>query len=474
MRERLLDMELESLTTPRDVYLAKFEEGAGIVEERIVGQEVRSPSVQLRVLPGGAVELLSTHDQLLGGASGQSYLGCTFPAAPEYAKAITQHAETIGRVLADQGALGRFAIDFVVVRDAGGAWTPYAIELNLRKGGTTHPFLTLQFLTDGRYDPATSLFLTPRGHEKHLVATDHLESGTAARAGALRPVRHRGATRTPLRPVATGRHRVPHDQLPDRARPDRPHRGRGLAGRGPPALRRGRVRSCWGRRGWPSRSARCRAETVTQRIWYVAYGSNLATARFRCYLSGGRPAGGSRDYVGCRDPRDPTRIEGVEVPGGLMFAGASRVWHGGMTFYDRAAAGVVAGCAYLVTTEQFADVAAQELRRPPGGEFAHDLSGLLPDVESVVTTGPGLYETVVRLGDLDGAPMFTITHHDVAGLAPAAPTAAYLRWITVGLREAHAYDDHRIARYLVAAPGVQGAWTEAEIVALAASGHALA
>ncbi len=177
VRERLLGMELESRTTPLDVYLAKFEQGAGIVEERIAGQEVRSPSVQLRVLPGGAVELLSTHDQLLGGASGQSYLGCTFPAAPEYAKAITEHAETIGRRLADQGALGRFAIDFVVVRGTSGAWTPYAIELNLRKGGTTHPFLTLQFLTDGRYDPTTSLFLTPRGHEKHLVATDHLESG---------------------------------------------------------------------------------------------------------------------------------------------------------------------------------------------------------------------------------------------------------------------------------------------------------
>ena len=36
---------------------------------------------------------------------------------------------------------------------AAATWTPYAIELNLRKGGTTHPFLTLQFLTDGRYDP---------------------------------------------------------------------------------------------------------------------------------------------------------------------------------------------------------------------------------------------------------------------------------------------------------------------------------
>jgi hypothetical protein len=174
--DRLRSMELESRTTPLDVYLAKFEQGAGIVEERIVGEEIESPSVQLRVLPGGAVELLSTHDQLLGGASGQSYLGCKFPAAPEYAKAITRHAETIGRWLAGRGALGRFAVDFVVVRGTNGEWTPYAIELNLRKGGTTHPFLTLQFLTDGRYDPTTALFMTPRGHEKHLVATDHLES----------------------------------------------------------------------------------------------------------------------------------------------------------------------------------------------------------------------------------------------------------------------------------------------------------
>ena len=176
--QRLREMELESPDTPFDVYIAKFAEGAGIVEERITGEELLSPSVQLRVLPGGDVELLSTHDQLLGGASGQSYLGCTFPAAPEYARTITEHAATIGHRLAREGALGRFAVDFVVVRSATGEWTPYAIELNLRKGGTTHPFLTLQFLTDGRYDPGTALFLTPRGHEKHLVATDHLESDT--------------------------------------------------------------------------------------------------------------------------------------------------------------------------------------------------------------------------------------------------------------------------------------------------------
>ena len=72
--------------------------------------------------------------------------------------------------------IGRFAIDFVSVRDAAGGWSSYAIELNLRKGGTTHPFLTLQFLTDGRYDAPSGLFLTAEGNEKHLVATDHLEA----------------------------------------------------------------------------------------------------------------------------------------------------------------------------------------------------------------------------------------------------------------------------------------------------------
>ncbi len=175
LRQRLNDMQLEAPGLTYEVYAAKFTEG-GIVEERIEGADVRSPSVQLRTLPGGRVEVLSTHDQLLGGASGQTYLGCVFPAAAEYARSITEHAEAIGHRLASTGALGRFAVDFVVVRDGPGTWESYAIEVNLRKGGTTHPFLTLQFLTDGRYDPGTALFLTPRGQEKHLVATDHLES----------------------------------------------------------------------------------------------------------------------------------------------------------------------------------------------------------------------------------------------------------------------------------------------------------
>jgi hypothetical protein len=168
-------MKFESARQRYDSYMAKLGELAGIVEERVIGEEIRSPSVQLRITPLGQLEVLSTHDQVLGGPSGQSYLGCRFPADPGYAAVITREAVKVGQELVGEGVLGRFAFDFVVVRN-GGAWTPYAIELNLRKGGTTHPFLTLQFLTDGRYDPETATFTPPSGRPKCFVATDHLES----------------------------------------------------------------------------------------------------------------------------------------------------------------------------------------------------------------------------------------------------------------------------------------------------------
>jgi hypothetical protein len=173
---RVRAMQLESAELPFETYVAAFERGGGIVEERLLGEELRSPSVQLRALPDGRVELLSTHDQLLGGASGQSYLGCVFPADLAYSRTITDHATVIAERLAQLGVLGRFAVDFVVVRDESGGWTAYAIELNLRKGGTTHPFLTLQYLTDGAYDGAAGLFRTPSGDSRFLVATDHLEA----------------------------------------------------------------------------------------------------------------------------------------------------------------------------------------------------------------------------------------------------------------------------------------------------------
>src|SRR4029077_5298393 len=104
----------------------------GSVEERVSGLDFRSPSVQLRVTPLGDVELLSSHDQLLGGPSGQSFLGCRFPADKGYAAGIMREGAKIGRRLAKEGVLGRFALDFVAVRSKGSDdWRVFAIEINL-------------------------------------------------------------------------------------------------------------------------------------------------------------------------------------------------------------------------------------------------------------------------------------------------------------------------------------------------------
>lgn len=177
--ERLRGMRFERAATQFEEYWEKFRARGGIVEERVgVGAaEVRSPSVQLRITPLGQVELLSTHDQMLGGPGGQSYLGCIFPADPAYPAAITRDAAKVGDLLRDAKVIGRFALDFVVTRAGASApWETFAIEINLRKGGTTHPFLTLQFLTGGSYDPESATFATPNGRKKFLVASDHVES----------------------------------------------------------------------------------------------------------------------------------------------------------------------------------------------------------------------------------------------------------------------------------------------------------
>lgn len=172
-RIRALRPEDDSLGV--DAFLELLGREGGIVEERIAGPDLRSPSVQLRASPFGEVEVLTTHDQVLGGSTGQTYQGCRFPADPAYAALITTHATAVGAELARRGVIGRFGIDFVVTRGPRG-WNAYAIEINLRNGGTTHPALALLALTNGDYDAKRACFLVA-GTPKHYVATDHLRVG---------------------------------------------------------------------------------------------------------------------------------------------------------------------------------------------------------------------------------------------------------------------------------------------------------
>ncbi len=154
-------------------YMAKYREMGGIVEEYLEGEKV-SPSVQCRIDPTGGRQIVSSHDQVLGGRTGQVFLGCTFPAHPNYRGEIHDAAELVASELARVGVIGRFSVDFVSVRKPDG-WKHYALEMNLRKGGTTLPYLMLRFLTGGAYDASTGIYTTPTGQARYYHASDNVE-----------------------------------------------------------------------------------------------------------------------------------------------------------------------------------------------------------------------------------------------------------------------------------------------------------
>jgi hypothetical protein len=120
------------------------------------------------------VEVIATHEQVLGGPNGLTYLGCTMPAHLEYAVHVGRLAEQVGKFLADKGVVGRCGIDFLTAR-SGEAWTAYGSEINLRNGGTTHPLSTLSSLTAGSYDMEDATYRAGDGTPKYYRATDHLQ-----------------------------------------------------------------------------------------------------------------------------------------------------------------------------------------------------------------------------------------------------------------------------------------------------------
>lgn len=176
LHDALADL-MFSVPTEPDRYRRKFSEMGGIVEEFLDHPESASPSVQFRIDPQGEVVLISTHDQILGGPSCQTYQGCRFPAAESYRRLIQEAGRRVGEVLATRGVVSRFGIDFFVGRGSGQTeWEIFALEINLRMGGTTHPFLALQFLTGGHLDADSGEFLSSGGSAKFYRSTDNLKS----------------------------------------------------------------------------------------------------------------------------------------------------------------------------------------------------------------------------------------------------------------------------------------------------------
>lgn len=145
-----------------------------VVEERVIGEGFASPSVQADIEPGGRVIVRGTHEQDLSGPHGHTYEGCRFPADPQYSALLAQHAQKVGQVLARRGVVGRFSLDCAVTWQPGPGWTVYALEINLRQGGTSPPLALLANLDPGRYQPDPGRWESAAGGVRCYRSTDNL------------------------------------------------------------------------------------------------------------------------------------------------------------------------------------------------------------------------------------------------------------------------------------------------------------
>jgi len=171
----LADLRFQAATESWESFQERITVLGCIIEEYIEGDDKKSPSLQGMIHPDGTTEIISTHEQILGGVDGQVYLGCNFPCEVGYRLTLHDFGKRVANSLAAKGARGRFGIDFIVVPLEFDEFEIFALEINLRQGGTTHPFETLHLLTNGEYSEKTGLYVSDRGEEKYYVASDNLK-----------------------------------------------------------------------------------------------------------------------------------------------------------------------------------------------------------------------------------------------------------------------------------------------------------
>ncbi|GAA3854412.1 peptide ligase PGM1-related protein [Saccharothrix violaceirubra] len=182
----------------------KFAAMGGVVECFLDAQVPHSPSAQLELTPAGGVRVLSTHDQVLGGPAGQTFVGCAFPASDLYRTAVHDLALRAGRELARHGVVGQLSVDFVV--DEAEPDRVYALEINLRMGGATAPFMFTHGLLAGHYDAESGHYLAADGRPRCYVTSDRVHDAafrTLTCADLVRVAREHGLAFDPAAGTGT-------------------------------------------------------------------------------------------------------------------------------------------------------------------------------------------------------------------------------------------------------------------------------
>jgi hypothetical protein len=166
------NMKFQSKKMNWDKYLDRIKNGS-IVEEFIDNEVYSSPSCQACILPSGKIEIYSTHEQILD-KNGQTFLGCKFPAMNVYRQKLHEYTFKVGKQLQKNGVLGPYSVDFLVTKN-NNQHNIYAIEINIRQGGTTHPLQTSKMLTQSYYNEDKGILISKITNKKiQYLSTDNI------------------------------------------------------------------------------------------------------------------------------------------------------------------------------------------------------------------------------------------------------------------------------------------------------------
>ena len=201
-------------------------------------------------------------------------------------------------------------------------------------------------------------------------------------------------------------------------------------------------------------------------LWYAAYGSNVNRERFLEYIRGGTSRFNGTRLPGCRNKQDPVRDYALAVNHELYFARMSDAWGGGVAFVQPAPSrSQTLGRAYLITEEQFLDLACQENGKRPGDpEMAFDYRFAEENAQSYFNpadptrpSGQGglWYGRVVRIGTRESWPVFTMTAEWDGYADVNPPSRGYVTCIAAGIRQLGRISEGALVEYFLGKVGVR-------------------
>lgn len=174
-------------------------------------------------------------------------------------------------------------------------------------------------------------------------------------------------------------------------------------------------------------------------------------------ITGGQVPGGVHTYSGCSDRSAPLKDTFTSLPYQLFFAKECPLPdHHGLphAFLDTKAdsKGHTIARAYLITLEQFEQIAAQENH----SKTVYKLPVKQATIKGHATIGDGSgpYDELLYCGSKDGYPMFTLTTPKTDLERTTEVPESYLTMLHEGLSQNTEMDRREVISYLLDIPGV--------------------